>query len=216
MFTTGVNALGYYKRYNCSKISTYKRGVMMNIRMYNVLFGDCFLIQEEQENLLVDFGRDDVGRDDTGGTKIQPIADDIIELSEEKDLSILLTHFHRDHVNGIYWTNLLNRKEIDRLYIPNIVALQGGQRQLSYVTLVVLSEFFDAICFQNGNPQITLYTLLLKCICNNTTVQLIERGCTFQFGGKDYDVLWPKISELSVITENVQDKITKFLKIFVK
>jgi len=30
----------------------------MKIRMYNVEFGDCFLLQEDDEYLLVDFGSD--------------------------------------------------------------------------------------------------------------------------------------------------------------
>ena len=30
----------------------------MQVNMYNVEFGDCFLICDENENLLVDFGSD--------------------------------------------------------------------------------------------------------------------------------------------------------------
>ena len=70
------------------------------IRMYNVGFGDCFLLTFHyakplrDQHILIDFGS--VG----GKADLRAIASDIKEVTGGKLYSVIATHRHRDHISG--------------------------------------------------------------------------------------------------------------------
>ena len=161
----------------------------MHVNMYNVEFGDCFLICGEEENLLVDFGSDNPHCD------ITAIANHIKATNSTKDLSCLISHFHEDHISG-FLQGLLTAEKI---YIPDIVAMSKTVGKLSFLQLSILSDIFKWIPVkQTRRLSITLYDLLLKICDHNTHVHFLQRGTHFTISAKEYQVLWPDFSSLAI------------------
>lgn len=76
----------------------------LTIRMYNVGFGDCFLLSFEYpktvRHLLVDFGSTSAPKRGARGDYMAKIADDIKRVCDGKLEGIVATHRHRDHISG--------------------------------------------------------------------------------------------------------------------
>ena len=72
----------------------------LTIRMYNVGFGDCFLLTFHysmpfrDQHILIDFGS--VG----GKADLKSIAKDIKDVCRGKLYAVIATHRHRDHISG--------------------------------------------------------------------------------------------------------------------
>jgi hypothetical protein len=159
--------------------------------MYNVGFGDCFLLSDDAQNLLVDFGSDTPG-------VLSGIANDIENLNCGKELSVLMTHFHKDHINGFWETNLPGKVNIGNVYIPDIFAMRETLGELTFLQLHVLSDIFSSRVLNKKPVQITLYSLLKSLMNINTNIHFLNRGCTFPFASRDYKVLWPCFSKLNL------------------
>lgn len=75
----------------------------VNVRMYDVGHGDCFLLsfryQRESRHLLIDFGTRQPSRTDERARLI-PIARNIATQCKGKLHGIIATHRHRDHLGG--------------------------------------------------------------------------------------------------------------------
>ena len=90
--------------------------------MYNMQFGDSFLINDNGDGLLVDCG--------TIGKKIdQDVINQLVsDVTLINTKSILITHFHADHYNCF---NQLPANSIDKVYMRNITRIP--LRHLIYV-----------------------------------------------------------------------------------
>src|SRR5262245_39357655 len=72
----------------------------VTIRMYNVGFGDCFLLTfhyaqpRTDQHILIDFGT--VG----GRTDLKGVAADIRKACSGKLYAVVATHRHKDHISG--------------------------------------------------------------------------------------------------------------------
>jgi len=74
----------------------------VDIRSYNVGFGDCFLLSfhypKEQRHVLIDFGSTEPP--DEAGDFQTAIAEDIREVCGGKLHAVVATHRHKDHISG--------------------------------------------------------------------------------------------------------------------
>lgn len=66
--------------------------------MKNVGFGDCFLIKNCDETLVVDCGTR--AKPDSKYPQLKNIANEIACKAKENNYSALITHFHADHISG--------------------------------------------------------------------------------------------------------------------
>ncbi len=95
----------------------------IKIRMYNVGFGDCFLIQfranDRTFKILVDCGVHGQG---PGPVKIAEIASQVIEDVTEGDKSridvVICTHRHQDHISGFARKSLWDKVEVGEVWMP--------------------------------------------------------------------------------------------------
>ena len=76
----------------------------IDIRAYNIGFGDCFLLtfnygKDEQRHMLVDFGTTRKP-DDAGSDHELNIAKDIAAVTNNKLDVVVATHRHKDHISG--------------------------------------------------------------------------------------------------------------------
>lgn len=166
----------------------------MTIRMYDVHFGDCFLLEEQNECLLVDFGSID------SNFNLDAVANNISTQIQGKEFSVLLTHFHEDHMNGLgHLLNILDTTKIAKFYLPSVVCMNIKRKmKYSFLQVSIISDFLQSLVLQKENPEITIYSLLLSLIQNNAKVIFLKRDDTFTCDQTDYEVLWPSCAELDV------------------
>lgn len=165
----------------------------MEFYLFNVGFGECCLLKQNDENLLVDFGSD-------SGDKQRLIArttTKIQELCEKQPLSVLLTHFHNDHINGLTtYLNTISQTPANVpflfqiFYIPDIFAQSYSNAGISYIHLFLLKDIMDAIIIHK-KPVISLYELLKAFVNNKSHIEFLKRGDTFRLSDIEFDVLWP-------------------------
>lgn len=165
----------------------------MELNMYNVQFGDCFLLDEPKagQALLVDFGSDtpDI---------LDSVADKIAKRCDGRELSVLLTHFHQDHINGFWKSDLPNQVNVRTVYLPNIMAMRETATQLDFLQLEVLRNLLSSVVLERRPAEITLYTLLNKLVKAGSRAVFLQRGCTFDLLSARFQVLWPDFSVLNI------------------
>lgn len=174
----------------------------MKIRMYNVGFGDCFLLSQNHQHLLVDFGSDT-------HKNFKEIAQNLLDECKEDTVSVLLSHFHLDHLNGIIATDCLEKLNIDKVYLPDLFQMKKSGNRLNYFQIVMLEDIFRNV-FLSHRPKISMYELLLKMMKANTVVEFVQCGHHFEFAKETYEVLWPNFNLLN-INERSEKAIIKCL-----
>ena len=215
----------------------------MEIKMYNVGFGEAVLLKKaangREENLLVDFGSDtpenciaDVGSGvhhaaphpsdtpenciaDVGQTteKNVNVTTEIYNDTKDEEVSVLLSHFHMDHICGVLETDLLDHVCLKRTYIPNLLLMQSRDNTYSFLQIQILRELFESVYLYKGKRRrFSLYDLLVKLTNNNATLQFVKAGDHFDFAGDSYSVLWPDFGKIKV-NKKVSDSLTKLLRL---
>src|SRR5689334_2927865 len=90
----------------------------VTIRMYNVGFGDCFLLtfhySKSDQHVLIDYGTTSAPKN---GPKdyMRQIANDIAKVSNGKLRAVVATHRHRDHISGFSTAGASSGKTIAAL-----------------------------------------------------------------------------------------------------
>lgn len=173
---------------------------MMKIYMYNTYFGDCFQIDEGDMNLIVDFG---IHRNSYPyHKKKRKVYEDIIDyINGNKNLELLITHFHEDHISGlIYMKGLAPKRQIKfhKLYIPNIFSVEEDPYGL---ILTLLEELMKGFYLPNNEGNLCEF---VKFLCGSiSNIQLLERGDTFG----QYTTLWPDTEYLSKKYSDILDNL---------
>lgn len=92
----------------------------IRVRMYNVGFGDCFLLTlPGKRTVLVDAGFHSQGKGSFGGNElVEQILEDVKEISGEARIDVVIaTHRHQDHIyafNSEKW----NEVEVGEVWLP--------------------------------------------------------------------------------------------------
>lgn len=173
--------------------------------MYNVEFGDGFLLLGGTEHLLVDLGSIDRTVD------FDPIRDDIRSLCDTAQLSLLLTHFHKDHWSGLRDQPAAHAlAPMYRVYLPDLFGLRVPGRQDVLVDSL-LGELLEAVVL-NRAPEFTLAELLRQVLPRSGgRVVPLHRGDEFTVDGVTYQVLWPRL-EVKDITRRRRAAFRRFLE----
>ena len=173
--------------------------------MYNVEFGDGFLLLGGTEHLLVDLGSIDRTVD------FDPIRDDIRSLCDTARLSLLLTHFHKDHWSGLRDQPAAHAlPPVHRVYLPDLFGLRVPGRQDVLVDSL-LGELLEAVVL-NRAPEFTLAELLRQVLPRSGgRVVPLHRGDEFTVDGVTYQVLWPRL-EVKDITRRRRAAFRRFLE----
>lgn len=173
--------------------------------MYNVEFGDGFLLLGGTEHLLVDLGSIDRTVD------FDPIRDDIRSLCDTAQLSLLLTHFHKDHWSGLRDQPAAHHlPPMHRVYLPDLFGLRVPGRQDVLVDSL-LGELLEAVVL-NRAPEFTLAELLRQVLPRSGgRVVPLHRGDEFTVDGVTYQVLWPRL-EVKDITRRRRAAFRRFLE----
>jgi beta-lactamase superfamily II metal-dependent hydrolase len=92
----------------------------IRVRMYNVGFGDCFLLTlPDKRTVLVDAGFHSQGKGEFGGNElVEKIVEDVKAISGEARIDVIIaTHRHQDHIyafNSKQWDDV----EVGEVWLP--------------------------------------------------------------------------------------------------
>ena len=79
------------------------------VEAYNTYFGDCIILKDKDDdsNLLIDFGTHCLsnffGAYQKRDELEKKIAEDIYARYKSQNISLLITHFHDDHISGLMY-----------------------------------------------------------------------------------------------------------------
>ncbi len=95
------------------------------VRMYNVGFGDCFLVTfdgpKREHHMLIDCGRLSGSRTvDDGGADFELVVREMLDsLGPSRRLDVIvMTHRHRDHVHGFSYAQLWKDVTVGEVWMP--------------------------------------------------------------------------------------------------
>lgn len=182
--------------------------LFMKLTMYNMAFGESFLLSEEEENLVIDLGSD------LSSFNYAPIFADITAKGKGKSTSLLLTHFHRDHIGGVLDSVFVpNMPPLHKIYLPNLlgVPILG---QFDLLKSSILSEVLKGILIDRRRKRLTLHALLLQIRSAHTQAFFLEQGHSFSVGNKQYHVLWPCIRAANEINKRTLKRVNSWFEHF--
>ncbi len=167
------------------------------IVVYNSRFGDCFMLKDTSDgsSLLVDFGvhmNSFVKPLKDKESLLTKIADDIRKNYQDNTVSLLLTHFHEDHVNGIVNIYKNKRKEFERYFKNFYIADIWGDKYAVAAELLeeaVLTSRLKQSSMPRGDVMVSLFDLLELMTETENPVHFLSRGNVFEDG--KYITLWP-------------------------
>lgn len=144
--------------------------------MYNVQYGDAYLINENNVNLLVDFGSYNPSIIN------KRIVSDISSRFKEHENYVLISHFHKDHFNFIQH---LPNNSVDVLYMRNIYTKHS--LFITFLALCLLSKHRST--FKEAYYKLSLINNINQKIRGH--IRFVRRGDKLSIGNSLYDILSP-------------------------
>ena len=164
---------------------------MDRIELHDVEYGDCTaLVGRDQTVLMIDCGSvSQYTRQDNTGLDVR--FDAVFRrYAPAKSRYFLLTHYHRDHLNGFVSRLKSDPLYFDRVYIP-VIPQENGRSPL--LELAVYAHLFTVP--QSGfalvnTACLTVFELLQKTV-GTARICTLSAGDVFTFDGDRYEVLSP-------------------------
>ena len=159
---------------------------MDSIVVFNVGFGDCFLLKNGNQGILVDCGSnncDKVKKKKVAANIQQFCRDNCINLS-----SIVITHFHEDHYNILeHFTGA----SFSTLYIPDFYSLD--EIKLEFLQLMIQPK--KSFYYTRAHKILNLLPALLhfSVYDHKLKIKCVKRGDRIDSMPDPYPVLWPDV-----------------------
>lgn len=158
----------------------------MNIEkicVYNVGFGDCSLLESKNCNLLVDCG----GSRDLSERLY--LSNDILNSSNGKKLSCIITHFHKDHYN---YLSAFQKDSFDAIYAPNFFSEEEIKTQL--YALLLMSKTSEVYAMAESMLKWIPNLIDKRILKEDAFVHFVRKGDFIE--DKNIEVLWPDMHSI--------------------
>lgn len=161
---------------------------MDSIVVFNAGFGDCFLLRNGNQGILVDCGSNNYDKD-----KKKKVAEDIQQFCRDNCInlsSIVITHFHKDHYNIL---KFLAGASISTLYIPSFSSFD--EIKLEFLQLMIQPR--KSSYFKRANEILILLPSLLKLPIYDSKliIECVKKGDRIDSMPDPYTVLWPDVKK---------------------
>lgn len=161
--------------------------------MVNVGFGDCFVINNQKEYLLVDCGTVSFAGNNNLFYDFDDLVNFIGTLIPKRNCSSVITHFHEDHYRGFKILADNHNNIFETTYIPNLFICNDGRPVLLelaiYLYMFLDRTIMSYVVSENILQHIEMVTKLTK----NNNIHSVSQGKIINLGYIDFDVLWPKL-----------------------
>ncbi len=187
----------------------------MKVKMFQMNCGESILAYIHNECLLIDCGSH------SKPAISNPLFDNVISTCIEYDKrQAMITHFHKDHINGfMYITDPSTPGYItfEKVYIPYLFTVDNG---LSPTDYFLICDYLEHRLCPAPYGTFTLLDLLERLVNQKMQFTMLKRGDHFQSCNSDNEVLWPKPKHFSsymtkkgIIDELPQDFIDQVKQI---
>lgn len=167
----------------------------MEIQMYNMGLGECFLLEEGSEKLAVNCG---TRNKRINGTDSGEIYQEIHDQTAEGGYEFLITQFDPEHISGFLQTSRERLGDgIRTVYLPDLFS----ERWMNEVLALLLLQDLSRGCFLPGKA-VTLISLMEVLLTFPGKLCFLERGDRI---GDTYQVLWPQKGGLKEEMEKTLD-----------
>lgn len=180
---------------------------MADLTMYNMGHGDCFLINDEnKEGLLIDCG----GSRYSSSIVSTFVSPDLLRIDNK---SLMITHFHRDHVNRI--KNLDKNIKFKHVYVPNAISSTDIHRAFAIIKYAKPRSATYIMAYN----YLTLIPTIENYLYDGSFIHYVSRFSIITFSFAKFTVLWPiKINDGDVTTLPFTaleiELIEKYLSVF--
>ena len=182
---------------------------IQRITMVNVGFGDCFVVDGgnfvSKGSMLVDCGS--VSKPSNIKHTIQNVAKTYF--SSNRELSLLVTHFHADHYNQLsFFSSAPGHRDLHDIYLPNMFTPEIVS--ISFYALSQLNPVSDAELYQFYLSILMSTFRISNIVGNRTTIHFLDtRSRTFRNPVNEFRVLWPDMNYLNSFANYLVDKTNK-------
>lgn len=162
-----------------------------NVIAFNSGCGDCSILDNERACMLVDYGG--------GRMNIKNILPDVVGmLNRRKEKSLMISHLHRDHYNGIRL--LSNKVTFQNIYLPDYIQGKG----LKLLACALLTGNSSIIIEVKQILQIPRILFSNKLIDNKSKIYFFVSGDKFNNKLDEFEVLLPKIGNINLPTNIIE------------
>ena len=176
----------------------WSANLMATIKMYNVEFGECILMSEGNQGLLIDCGTD-------SGPQALPFSHLISDLNTVSYRQLMISHFHDDHINGIHELIKHYPRSFYRIFLPNIFNTENR-----FISLILLREYLQIRTVSFGTTS-DIWSLLKKLLLHRYRLTPLHRGNTFSVVNSNWIVYSPNPRQESLkdLFDNAKSRIIK-------
>lgn len=165
------------------------------VEAYNTYFGDCIILKDKDDdsNLLIVFGTHCLsnffGAYQKRDELEKKIAEDIYARYKSQNISLLITHFHDDHISGLMY--MYNNEKKFKNFFKNIYIANIWNNKFAVASNLLEELLLEKELKSCKLPRsiVTLFDLLDFISVNIVGVRLLSKGVTFE--DNKYITLWP-------------------------
>lgn len=168
----------------------------MEIQMYNMGLGECFLLKEREDRLLVNCGTRNkrISQTDCGNVYRKIWAE-----TGKEPFDFLMTQFDPEHISGFLQSEKVGEgKKVGTIYLPDLFSERWMNEALA---LLLLQDLLKG-SFLPGKA-VTLIHLMEVLLKSSCTLCFVGRGDRI---GRSYQVLWP---QREMLKQEVQTTLQK-------
>ena len=156
-------------------------------------FGESIAISNQHSCLLIDCGTECKKT----SFCIQPIVNDLKKYTEK---TLMISHFHDDHINCILPLHQSSNVIFERVYLPDIFSNFG-------ILNLTLLKYYLQKRFSSG---FTIWDIIRQILKNKSAIFLLKKCSIFYEIGYDWEVYWPDnrcLANISVSYEKIVREI---------
>ena len=165
------------------------------VELHNVEFGDCTVLGGNGQMLMVDCGslNSILGK---GACKFEEYAKRLTKrYAPIEQRHGMISHFHKDHVNG--FSSILQEEPLffQRIYLPPAPQDSNGNPLLLEFALLVYTFITEKSDYSELVDNIVTAFSRMRSLSSTQSLAVLCQGDQFQLDDITYEVLWPKQTE---------------------
>lgn len=162
------------------------------IELHNIEFGDCTVLGSDNQILMIDCG----SLNATLGKGVCKFTDYVRKLTTRyapiTERHCMISHFHKDHVNGL--TEILQKDPFffQRIYLPSTPQDGNGNPLLLEFALLIYAFVTEKSDYSELVDNIVTAFSRIRNLSSTACIATLCGGDQFVFDHVTYEVLWPK------------------------
>jgi hypothetical protein len=179
--------------------------LIMDFYMHDVGFGDCFVLSDKDDVMMVDCGTISVD-DNIFFQTVEDIKRDYIDGAEMKQA--LITHLHLDHYKGFEYLSENYTKPFNKVYIPYLTIKDSKSNEIVLLELAIYCYVMfgrNSLCYKLSEKILKQLDVITK-LTDYGNIYCLSTEDKFNIGSKKYEVIWPDREF------EFEDKLSDYLK----